>query len=37
MHGHDGKKKYPDELRDHAVNMVLGIREQGGSGHLDCS
>jgi len=27
------QKKYPDELRERAVKMVLEIREQDGSGH----
>jgi len=27
------QKKYPDELRERAVKMVLEVREQDGSGH----
>jgi transposase len=27
------QKKYPDELRERAVKMVLEIRERDGSGH----
>src|ERR1700745_3380998 len=27
------KRKYPDELRDRAVKMVLEIRERDGKGH----
>jgi transposase len=28
-----GQKRYPDELRDRAVKMVLEIRERDGKGH----
>ena len=27
------QRKYPDELRERAVKMVLGIREREGRGH----
>jgi len=27
------QRKYPDELRDRAVKMVLEIRERDGKGH----
>jgi transposase len=27
------QRKYPDELRERAVRMVLGIRERDGKGH----
>ena len=33
MQGHGAQRKYPEELRERAVKMVLEVREREGKGH----